>query len=63
MSKTGLTLELSGQDGNAMFIVGAARKLLKRNGLADDVDTFTQEALSGDYDKVLSTCEEWFEVE
>lgn len=63
MSKTGITLKLLGQNGNAMCIIGAATKALKRNGKADLVDEFVKEATSGDYDKVLQTCMHWFEVE
>lgn len=49
-----IKVQLSGQDGNAMMIVGRVRVAMRQGG-ADkaDVASFTEEALSGDYDAVL----------
>jgi len=51
-------------DGNAFAIIGAVRRELQRLGRHDEIEAFTQEATSGDYDKVLQTVIKWFpEVE
>lgn len=55
-----IEVELSGQDGNAMFIIARTRQALKRGGVPlQDVDEFTREAQSGDYDNVLQTVMRW----
>lgn len=47
---------LDGQDGNAMMLIGGARKAMRRAGVSKDVlDIFSTEATSGDYDHVLQT--------
>ena len=53
-------VKLVGEDGNAFFIIGRCSKAMKRAGHADRVKEFQDEAKSGDYDKVLSTCMKWF---
>lgn len=56
-----ICVPLSGEDGNAMFIIGRARKTAKRAGVpSEDLDEFTNEAMSGDYDNVLQTVMRWF---
>jgi hypothetical protein len=56
-------VELSGQDGNAMSIIGAVRRALRRDGAPQsDLDTFTEEAMSGDYDNALRTAMTWVDV-
>ena len=60
----GVTVELSGHDGNAMMIIGTVRKALKRAGVPDEeIAAFANEAMSGDYDNVLRTCMAWVDVE
>jgi hypothetical protein len=50
-------IDLDGQDGNAMMLIGAVRRALKRSGNTPDILTaFSNEAMSGDYDHVLQTC-------
>lgn len=50
-------IDLEGQDGNAMFLIGAVRRALKTAGNTPQVLTaFSDEAMSGDYDHVLQTC-------
>tara|TARA_R110002126_G_scaffold14054_15_gene59823 strand:+ start:116 stop:349 length:234 start_codon:yes stop_codon:yes gene_type:complete len=59
-----ITVQLSGTDGNAMMIIGAARRALKRGGAdAEDVKLFTDEVTSGDYDNVLQTVMRWMQVD
>ncbi len=56
-------LQLVGEDGNAFFIIGRARGVLKENGYSpDEIQAFQDEATSGDYDHVVQTCMEWFDV-
>ena len=58
-----IEVQLSGNDGNAFAVLGAVTRALKRAGVpADDVKAFTDEATSGDYDHLLSTCMRWVEV-
>ena len=56
-------VQLTGQDGNAFFIMARVAIALKRAGVnADEMAEFRKEALSGNYDKVLQTVMEWVEV-
>ena len=52
----GVTVPLSGEDGNAFGILGRARKAMWNAGAPqEDIDTFLAEARSGDYDHLLQT--------
>lgn len=60
----GVQVILVGRNGNALAIIGAVVKALKREGLpAEEVEAFRVEALSGDYDHLLRTCTKWVTVE
>lgn len=49
-------VKLSGRDGNAMMIIGRVNAKLREAGVPkDEVDAFTKEATSGDYDHLLQT--------
>jgi len=51
---------LSDSDGNSMVIIGGVRKALRRAGVASDIiESFSTEAMSGNYDHVLQTCMKW----
>lgn len=55
-----IEVELSGQDGNAFFIIGRVQQALRRNRVPDDeITEFREEATSGDYDNVLQTVMRW----
>jgi hypothetical protein len=56
-------LTLIGQDGNAFSILGKARRALLLAGRGDEWGAFEAEATSGDYDHLLATAMNWFEVE
>ena len=56
-------LTLIGQDCNAFAILGKARRALLLAGRDDDWAAFKAEATSGDYDNLLATVMDWFEVE
>jgi len=59
-----ITLKLVGEDGNAFFIISRARQAMRRAGLPTaEIEEFSREATSGDYDNVLATCMKWFDVE
>lgn len=55
-------VEVTLNDGNAMMIIGAVSRALRKAGHADAVDVFREEAISGDYDNVLSTAMKYVEV-
>lgn len=49
-------VELDGLDGNAMVVIGAVTRGLRRAGNSPEViSAFANEAMSGDYDHVLQT--------
>lgn len=59
-----IEVTLSGQDGNALHVVGTVRRALEKNDVPrTEVLEFVQEALSGDYDHLLRTCVKWVSVE
>lgn len=53
-------LKLSGVDGNAFMLLAVARPVAIKNGL--DWNAIRTEATSGDYDHLLQTLSEHFEV-
>ena len=58
-----IDVQLTGEDGNAMFIIARVRKALKRNGVStEELTEYTNESMSGDYDKVLTTASAWVNV-
>lgn len=58
-----LNLKLVGEDGNAFAILGRAQKLMRRANLTkEEIDAFSAEATSGDYNKLLQTCMAWFDT-
>lgn len=61
--KTDVVVRLSGEDGNAFFIIGSVSRALREGGHMGLVKEFTDEAMSGDYDHVLQTCMRYVVVE
>lgn len=54
---------LVGENGNAFNIIGKVRQALRRNGVDEkEVEEFTTQATSGDYDNVLATAMKYVEV-
>lgn len=51
----GVEVQLSGEDGNAFFIIGRTTRALKQAGHKEAADEFTEEAMSSDYDHLLRT--------
>lgn len=57
-------LKLSGEDGNAFMILGRAIHKARQSGWTEDeIEKFRVEAMDGDYDHLLKTCTEHFDVE
>lgn len=46
-------VSLTGNDGNAFAIMGRVSRALREAGHGDDVDAYTNESMSGDYDNLL----------
>ena len=60
---TNIHLKLTGEDGNAFFILGRARQTLRRARRSDLWEQFNKEATSGDYTNLLATCMKYFVVD
>jgi hypothetical protein len=60
---TNIHLKLTGEDGNAFFILGRARQALRRARRSDLWEQFNKEATSGDYTNLLATCMKYFVVD
>lgn len=59
-----ITVQLVGQDGNAFAILGRCRAAMKMAKVPEsEIKKFTEEATSGNYDHLLATCVEWFNIE
>lgn len=56
-------VQLVGTDPNAFSELGICRRAAVRAGLKqDEINQFMDEATSGDYDHLLGTCMQWFDV-
>ena len=60
---TNIHLKLTGEDGNAFFVLGRARQALRRARRSDLWEQFNKEATSGDYTNLLATCMKYFVVD
>lgn len=57
-------LKLTGKDGNAFNILGLAKKAAEKAGWPESkIEAFLHQATTKDYDHLLETCMEWFDVE
>lgn len=56
-------LQLTGEDGNAFYILGRARRVLRRetDWSREEIEAFQNEATSGGYNNVLNTCMKYFD--
>ena len=58
-----VTVPMTGEDGNAFFIIGRVGGALRAEGIPDEkIQEFTAQATSGDYDNVLQTVMRWVNV-
>jgi hypothetical protein len=60
---TNAKVRLSGEDGNAFFILARVKKAILRSNKPELAEEFYKKATSGDYDNLLQTCMEYVEVE
>jgi len=58
-----IKIMLTGTDGKAYAIIGRVRRALQAADVSDaEVEKFTADATSGDYDHLLRTCMRWVDV-
>ena len=56
-------VQLTGEDGNAFFIIGRVMRALRQHGVPRErLDEFQEDAMSGDYAHVIATCTKWVTV-
>jgi ribosomal protein S9 len=59
-----VTVQLTGNDGNAFAIMGAVSKALRKAGAdKEEIEQYMNESMSGDYDNLLRTAMQWVNVE
>lgn len=59
-----INVPLVGEDGNAFAILGRVSRALRRGGAtSEEVNEFTSEAMSGDYDHLLATVQRWVDTD
>jgi len=57
-------VKLVGEDGNAFAILGRCSKAAQRAGWSQErVKKFQNDAIEGDYNHLLQTCMEYFDVD
>lgn len=62
--QTGVIVQLTGEDGNAVKIIGKVKKALRRAGYSKEfVDQYVAEATSGSYDNLLMVTMEYVDVQ
>jgi len=58
-----IEVQLTGQDGNAFAIMGAVSTALRKGGVSkEEINEYTSESMSGDYDNLLATAVRWVSV-
>lgn len=59
-----ITVQLTGEDGNAYAILGAVSAALKQAKVStEEVQKFMAEATAGDYNHLLTTAMKWVDVQ
>ena len=59
-----ITVQITGEDGNAFSILGKVRRALRAANIpAEEIKQFMNEAISGDYDHLLQTAMNYVNVE
>lgn len=59
-----VTVQLSGQDGNAFTIMGRVAAAMRRAGVSPvEIDAYYAEAMAGDYDNLLQVTMRWVDWE
>ena len=63
MKYPNIKVKLVGTDGNAFAILSKVRGALKQAKVeTSEIESFTKQAMSGDYDNLLRTCLCWVDV-
>jgi len=62
MEKQKPVCKLLETDGNAFSIMAKVTAALKKAGLHDQIQSFREEASSGDYDHLLQVCMKYVDV-
>lgn len=58
-----VVVPLIGEDGSALVILAKVRRALHQAGVdQDEIETYVEEAMAGDYDNLLRTTMRWVEV-
>lgn len=58
-----ITVQLSGNDGNAFSIMAAVLQALRRGGVPkEERDLYTKDSMSGDYDNLINVASQWVNV-
>jgi hypothetical protein len=58
-----IEVQLTGQDGNAYAIMGAVSRELRKAGVSQkEINEYTNESMSGDYNHLLRTAMSWVSV-
>lgn len=56
-------LKLIGEDGNAFMVMGLAQRAAKKAGWTkEQIDEYMKKAMAGNYDHLLQTTMEYFDV-
>jgi hypothetical protein len=62
--KYNVTVQLTGEDGNAFAIMAAVKRGLQKAGASkEEITQYTMDSMSGDYDNLLRTAMKWVEVQ
>ena len=62
-SRTGISIKLVGEDGNAFSILGRCRQALEENHKESLWPEFVKSATASDYTNLLVVVMDWFDVE
>lgn len=58
-----IEVQLTGRDGNAFMIMGLVSHALREAGVPkSEIDAYTEESMSGDYNNLLRTACKWVSV-
>ena len=59
-----ITIHLIGENGNAFHVLGLCLSAMRRGHIPqEEQDEFCRQATASDYNHLLITCLEWFNVE
>ena len=63
MKYPNIKVKIIGTDGNGFAIISKVRRALQQAKVESvEIDSFTKQAMSGDYDNLLRTCLCWVDV-